>query len=68
MHLDLSPAEANFLAAQLAQHIQRVETELVHTDKHQLQRSIAADLGELRNILVRLTIACSAERAAEMRP
>jgi hypothetical protein len=47
MTFELSKQEATFLHAQLARHVVRVEDELVHTDKHELQRLLARDLEEL---------------------
>lgn len=55
MKLELSPPEAEFLAAQLRRHISEVEAELVRTDKHQLQHALATDLDTLNSILDRLT-------------
>ena len=55
MKLELSPAEAEFLAAQLRRHIHEVEGELVRTDKHQLQHALASDVDTLKAILNRLT-------------
>jgi chromosomal replication initiation ATPase DnaA len=55
MKLDLSPIEADFLAAQLRRHIEQVESELARTDKHQLQHALACDVDALRAILHRLT-------------
>jgi hypothetical protein len=55
MNLVLSSTEADFLAAQLQRHIESVEIELAHTEKHQLQHALAADLEGLRTILERLT-------------
>jgi hypothetical protein len=55
MKLDLSPIEAEFLAAQLRRHLEIVESELAHTEKHQLQHALASDVDALRSILRRLT-------------
>jgi hypothetical protein len=50
MHIDLSPIEARLLLRHLEQHIQHLDTELVHTDKHQLQHSLALEIEALRAI------------------
>ncbi len=54
MHLDLSPVEADFLAVHLRRYAEHVEIDLAHTDKHELQHSLAGDLERLRAILGRL--------------
>jgi len=55
MKLELSPGEADVLAAQLRRHIAEVEGELVRTDKHPLQHALASDVEALKAILDRLT-------------
>ena len=55
MKLDLSPIEAEFLAAQLRRHVEILESELARTEKHQLQHALARDVDALRAILNRLT-------------
>lgn len=54
MQLDLSPEEARFLKEHLTAHIAQVESELVHTDKREMQRLLAADIDHLRRIERRL--------------
>jgi hypothetical protein len=48
MQLMLTPEEARLLLGQLAQRIQTLDAELVHTDKRDLQRSLAGDLKALQ--------------------
>jgi hypothetical protein len=50
----LSDADAAFLRDQLVSQAQHVETELVHTDARDLQRSLAHDLEHLRALLEQL--------------
>ena len=44
---ELEDDDASFLLDQLAIHHDRVENELVHTDKHSMQRELAEDLRRL---------------------
>ena len=53
MQIDLSTEDARFLHQQLARHLEEMESELVHTDKRDLQREIAADTRRLRELLAR---------------
>jgi hypothetical protein len=53
--LELSPVEAEFLAAQLRRHIEEVEREAARTDKRQLQHALAGDVDALKVILDRLS-------------
>jgi hypothetical protein len=54
MQLDLSPAEADFLAIHLRRYAEHVQIDLAHTDRRDLQHSLAGDLERLRAILGRL--------------
>jgi hypothetical protein len=54
MQIDLSLDDARFLHQLLARHLQEMENELVHTDKREMQREIAADTRRLRELLGRL--------------
>ncbi len=54
MRLELSMEEARFLKGQLTRHIAELDNELAHTDKHQLQRALAADVEYLTQIERRL--------------
>ena len=53
MQIDLNTEDARFLHQQLARHLEEMESELVHTDKRDLQREIAADTRRLRELLAR---------------
>jgi hypothetical protein len=57
MQIDLSNDDARFLHEQMARHLEELESELVHTDKRDLQRAIAADAERLRSLLARLPAA-----------
>ena len=50
MNLELSSDEAQFLRDHLRSHIEDVETELIHTDKRELQRALARDVDHLHSI------------------
>ncbi len=54
MQIDLSLDDARFLHQVLARQLQVMENELVHTDKREMQREIAADTRRLRELLGRL--------------
>ena len=54
MNLELTADEAQFLHDHVARHIEQVESELVHTDKRELQRALALDVDHLRSILQKL--------------
>jgi hypothetical protein len=40
----------------LREQLHRIETELVHTDKRDLQREIAGDAAQLRQLMTRLGV------------
>jgi hypothetical protein len=48
MHLTLTPEETRLLVNHLAQRIEHMDAELVHTDRRDLQRSLANELQALR--------------------
>lgn len=54
MQLDLTMEEAQFLRDHLARHIAAVDDELVHTDKFEMQRALAADIDRLKLLQARL--------------
>ncbi|MDB4958598.1 MAG: hypothetical protein JWO36_6167 [Myxococcales bacterium] len=54
MRVELTKSDAMFLRDQLARHLERLEDELVHTDKRPMQRSLAADAGRLRELFERM--------------
>jgi len=64
MKLELSNEDARFLKDQLTRHAARVEDELVHTDKHELQHALARDAQRLRQILGRLEGALEAQSSS----
>jgi hypothetical protein len=51
MKFELSRDDAHFLRDQLMQHIHALQVEVAHTEKHELQHSIGADLGRLQQIV-----------------
>ena len=54
MQVNLTPIEAGLLLRHLEQHLQHIDTELVHTDKHELQHSLAREIDALRVLCERL--------------
>jgi hypothetical protein len=54
IRLELSAEEANFLNSAMSRHLAEMEDELVHTDKHELQRALATDIERFRAIAQRL--------------
>ncbi|MBX3199553.1 MAG: hypothetical protein KF850_36525 [Labilithrix sp.] len=52
--LQLSLDDARFLCGQLGRHLERVDDELVHTDKREMQRELARDVARLRAVLRQL--------------
>ncbi len=54
MMLKLTPTEAELLLYHLSKRIEHVDAELVHTDKRDLQRSLAEDLRSLRALESRI--------------
>jgi hypothetical protein len=50
MQLALTPEEVRLLLYHLTQQIDHIDSELVHTDKRELQRSLAHDLQALRSL------------------
>lgn len=54
LQLELSSAEARLLAAHLEQHLRRLDADLVRTDKHDLQHSLAMEIAALQGVEDRL--------------
>jgi hypothetical protein len=54
MQLALTTDEARLLLGHLTQHIAHMDSELVHTDKRELQRDLARELGDVRALTDRL--------------
>ncbi|MBX3265035.1 MAG: hypothetical protein KIS78_17920 [Labilithrix sp.] len=52
--LQLSLDDARFLCGQLERQLARVDDELVHTDKREMQRELARDVARLRAVLRQL--------------
>ena len=50
MNFELTEEDAKFLHEQLVQHTHEVNVELAHTEKRELQRTLAADLARLQRI------------------
>jgi hypothetical protein len=60
MELDLSPGEATFLVTHLRRHLEDVEDELAHTEKHELQHELARDVELLTQLVDRFDRAAGA--------
>lgn len=54
MQLTLTHEEMRLLLHHLGQRVEHLDAELVHTDKRELQRALAADLGVLRALCDRI--------------
>ena len=54
MQLSLTPEETRLLLRHLAQRIEHMDAELVHTDKRALQRSLASEVNALRALTDRI--------------
>jgi len=52
--LELSPHEARLLTLHLEHHLRRLDADLVRTDKHDLQHSLARDIAALQGVEDRL--------------
>jgi hypothetical protein len=57
MQIDLSIDDARFLRQQMSRHLEEMESELVHTDKREMQRAIAEDARRMRELLARIPAA-----------
>jgi hypothetical protein len=55
--LELSTSEAQLLATHLARHLNRLDAELVRTDKYELQHALAREIEALRSVVSRLEAA-----------
>ncbi len=66
MHLTLTRDEGRLLLRHLTQHIEHLDDELVHTDKRELQRSLADELDELRSLATRLRSADEEEAGTDI--
>ena len=54
MRIDLSIDDARFLRRQMSRHLEEMESELVHTDRREMQRAIAADTRRMRDLIARI--------------
>jgi hypothetical protein len=54
MQLMLTTEETRLLTHHLTQRLEHMETELLHTDKRELQRAIARDIEALRALVDRV--------------
>jgi hypothetical protein len=54
MRIDLTPGDAKVLQQLLTEQLNKLETELVHTDKRELQREIAGEAARIRGLIGRL--------------
>jgi chromosomal replication initiation ATPase DnaA len=57
MKFQFSSYEADFLASQLRRDMQRLERELIRTDKRELRHALALDLEVLEQIVMQLEFA-----------
>jgi hypothetical protein len=54
MQLTLTSQETRLLLHHLTDRIEHLETELIHTDKHELQHSLTQEVQALRALLGRI--------------
>jgi hypothetical protein len=54
MNLSLTAEEGRMLLRHLTMHLDNLETELLHTDRRELKRSLAAEVEALRSLADRL--------------
>lgn len=54
MHLMLTPEESRLLIRNLTHRIEHLDSELVHTDKRELQRALAEELRDLSALTDRI--------------
>jgi hypothetical protein len=66
MNLALTADEGRLLLRHLTQHIDHLDTELVHTDKRELQRSLAGELAALRSLAERLRSTAEQDTAPDL--
>lgn len=55
MNLELTEPEARLLRAQLVRHIVELEDELSRTRQNAIERTLASEIGSLRDVYGRLT-------------
>lgn len=55
MLIEIEPQDASFLRDHLNARLRAVEDELVHTDKREIQRTLAADANRLRALISRFS-------------
>jgi hypothetical protein len=55
MNLELSDEDARLLLQYLGYELQRLDTEVIHSDKREFRRALAADVAKLRAIHERLS-------------
>lgn len=55
MLIELEPQDAKFLREHLDARLRAVEDELVHTDRREMQRALAADANRLRALIGRFS-------------
>lgn len=63
VNLEIDHDDARFLYEQLTRHVEAVQIELAHTEKRELQRSLALDLARLQRIAGELYGALARESA-----
>jgi hypothetical protein len=67
MTLNLTAKEAELLRVHFARHVAHVESELVHTDKFELQHALAAELAALRALSEKIDQQTAAQPDASAR-
>jgi hypothetical protein len=55
MTFELTDAQVRVLRCQLTARMEELEKEAARTDRHDLQRALAKDVSELRDVLTHIT-------------
>jgi len=50
VHMDLEKEDARFLYNQLVRHVEAMQSELAHTEQHDLQHALVRDLERMTRI------------------
>jgi hypothetical protein len=61
MYLSLTTEETRLLIHHLTQQVDHMDNELIHTDKRELQRSLARELEALRTLTDRICATADAD-------
>jgi hypothetical protein len=63
MNLELSDDDVALLVLYVGRELERLETELIHTDRREFKRALAADIEKLQAIHARLSLLSQSSQA-----